>query len=501
MAGIGFELKRLFKKESLTAKISAVLYSVFSTIGHLLIVILALLAVKIFLLQSDVPLADQELYSVIILYSFIFPLIFTSGLCITISRYLADMLWQDNAKDILASVYGAVAIYCLFASLPALLLLSYAKLDWLLSLFAYLLYMSVGIIYILMVYVSALKDYAQISKSFITGMIFTFAASYFTVKYQENLFGIATTLVGYFAIGMSIVASGIFLGIKKYYRKPSNRYFDWLLYLKKYPSLFLLNTFYMLGIYCQNFIFWAYPQTQNSVSVFIFSDDFDLATALGVLSILPAIVLFVVRMETSFYDYFRDYLQAVNTKTGAEINRSKKLMQRLMWQEFLFVAEIQILVSLVSVVLGMVLLPKVGISTKVIEIFPNMVAGFLFAYFMFLACTLMQYFENYSDCLKVMSMFFVMNAIFTNLSVLLGPVFYGTGILFASIASLIAALIYLKKTLDSVDYIIFCSANPEDDQKNDFFENIIDRMNGKWEEGSGKNDENHYQSVNQKENI
>ena len=127
MAGIGFELKKLFRRQSLTAKFSAVLYSVFSTIGHLLVVIGALIAVKFFLLNSDMPLNDQRLYSSIILYSFVFPLIFTSGICIIISRYLADMMWQDKTEDILASVYGALVVYCSLASIPAVILLWQAQ--------------------------------------------------------------------------------------------------------------------------------------------------------------------------------------------------------------------------------------------------------------------------------------------------------------------------------------------------------------------------------------
>lgn len=477
MAGIGFELKKLFRRESLTAKFSAVLYSVFSTIGHLLVVVIALLGVRVLLLQSSMPLEDQRLYSAIILYSFVFPLIFTSGLCIIISRYLADVLWQDKTEDILSSVYGALVLYCSVASIPALLLLWRAQLDWLLSLVAYLLYMMVGVIFILMVYVSALKDYAQITRSFLYGMAVTIAGTMITLNSNPHHRGMTTSLIASFAVGMSIVALGILYGVKKYYPVSSGKYFDFLLYMGKYPSLFWFNTFYTLGLYVQNFVFWSYFKTRNSISVFWFSDDFDMATALGVLTILPAIVLFVVRMETSFYDYFREYLRSINTLTGEEIEKAKNLMIRKLWHEFFFVAELQILISLVSVVFGVAVLPILGFSTTVQEVFPNMVAGFLFTYFMFLACTLMQYFENYMDCLRIMGLFLVLNTIFNILSVNLGPEFYGLGILFSSSVALIAGLLYLHKTLTAVDYIIFCSRVPEEETKGTRLKNLIQRLN------------------------
>ena len=101
------------------------------------------------------------------------------------------------------------------------------------------------------------------------------------------------------------------------------------------------------------------------------------------------------------------------------------------------------------------------------------------SYFMFLACTLMQYFENYLDCLRIMVLFLLLNAIFTVLTVQLGAEFYGLGIVFSSTVSLIAALLYLRKTLDSVDYIIFCSRVPEEENRNQNLESLINRLNGK----------------------
>lgn len=152
-------------------------------------------------------------------------------------------------------------------------------------------------------------------------------------------------------------------------------------------------------------------------------------------------------------------------------------MIRKLWHEFFFVAELQILISLVSVVFGVAVLPILGFSTTVQEVFPNMVAGFLFTYFMFLACTLMQYFENYMDCLRIMGLFLVLNTIFNILCVNLGPEFYGLGILFSSSVALIAGLLYLHKTLNAVDYIIFCSRVPEEETKGIRLKNLIQRLN------------------------
>ena len=479
MAGIGFELKKLFKKKSLTANLTGVVFSVFTTVGHIVIIILVLLAIRYFLLGQGLSRTDEQLYAAIVLYSFIFPLIFSSGLCIIISRYIADMMWQKRDRDIMASVYGVLATYCLIASPIAIVFLFFAKLSLALSVFAYLLFMLVGIVFILMVYVSALKDYVQIAVSFILGMAVTFIGSYLVIRFAANKVDIVTILIGFFALGMLIACTGVFLGIKKYFTRSSRNYFGFLTYIKKYPFLYVGNTLYTIGMYAQNFVFWANPDTRDSVSIFIFSNDFDFATYLGVMTIIPAVVMFVVRMETTFYEYYREYMSSINVKTGREIFTAKNLMKRKMWQEFFYVAELQILFSLICVVLGLVLFPQLSVSTNIVEMYPTLACGYVFTYFMFLASTLLQYFENYRDSLKVMLVFVILNPIFNVLTVFLGADFYGTGMIFAAAAGLTASLIYLKRTLDNVDYLIFCTKNIGTEETVTFTDKLVRVLNGK----------------------
>ncbi|MEG1742751.1 MAG: exopolysaccharide Pel transporter PelG, partial [Clostridia bacterium] len=292
MAGIGFELKKIFSKKSLTAKLGGVFYSVFSTIGHVLTVIAVLLLVRYFMDIYHTSIYVRELYAAIILYSFIFPLIFSSGICIILSRYIADMLWQGKHSDVLASAKGVIALYAIIASLPAIILLAHATdLSLLLRLFAYLLYMNMGIIFILMVYVSALKDYTQIALSFFIGMSVVLLLSWYTVAYHPFSGEIVTYLIGYFALGTTIIACGIYLGIRKYFKKASGNCFSFLKYFGKHKFLFWSNTFYTAALYIQNFSFWINTATRDQVSVFVYSEEFDLGTAFALYTTLPVVVI------------------------------------------------------------------------------------------------------------------------------------------------------------------------------------------------------------------
>ena len=103
-------------------------------------------------------------------------------------------------------------------------------------------------------------------------------------------------------------------------------------------------------------MFWNHPATKQQVSVFHFSEAFDLATAFAVYSILPAAVLFVVRTEVFFYDTYRAYLDAINYGTGSEIKKRKQEMERSMWEEFLYSMEVQGLISLFCLIIGLLFL-------------------------------------------------------------------------------------------------------------------------------------------------
>lgn len=478
MAGIGFALKKIYRKNTITAQLEGAFYSVFSTIGHVLIIIGALAAVKLVLSDAFASMYHENLYSEIIVYSFIFPLIFTSGINIVLSRYIADCMWQTKNGDIGASLTGVLPLYTCLASIPAFILLSFASdMPFILKLFSYLLYMQMGIIFILMVYVSAVKDYVHITISFVIGMGLIILLVLLTKDFLRQSGHMVTWLIIYFVIGTAVTAGGIFRAVYKTFPENSGKYFDFLRYIRKYPKLFLANTVYTLSMYAQNFIFWLYPDTGDKVSAFRFSGEFDLATAFAVYTILPAAVIFVVRTEVYFYESYREYIEAVNVKTGVQIKKAKLHMQRKLWEELLFCFEIQGLLSMILMVAGMLVLPYIGVPTMTLDVFPYLVFGIYLLYFTFLCCTLMQYFENYDDSLKVFMLSLFLNVLFTGLFIYMGADFYGLGIAFASLASLIYAVWKLKGTLEKTDVAIFCSGTLRPKEQDNLTEKIADLLN------------------------
>ena len=456
MAGIGFELKKIYKKNTVAAHIRGGFYSIFVTIGHVLITIGVLMIVKTVLQDSFNSVHLEQLYSAIVVYSFIFPLIFTSGITIVLSRYIADKLWNRNNEDIASSILGVMTLYVAVFSLPGILLLGSAQdLPLILKIVSYLLYMQMGLIYLLMTYVSALKNYKEIAQSFIIGMGTVIGLVLITKNFLYQNEDIVVYLICYFALGTLLTLIGLYTSVRKVFHQMNGNYFEFLLYFKKYPKLFFSNVAYTVTMYAHNFLFWSYPATKQQVSVFYFFEAFDLATAFAVYSILPAAVLFVVRTEVFFYDTYRAYLDAINYGTGSEIKKRKQEMERSMWEEFLYSMEVQGLISMICLIIGMMLFKQMGAPSLTLEVFPYLVFGIYLLYFSFLGGTLMQYFENYDDSMRSFLLGLFLNLIFGQLTLMMGREFYGLGVVLSSFLTLSYTMIKLRETLQEIDFVIF----------------------------------------------
>ena len=127
-----------------------------------------------------------------------------------------------------------------------------------------------GLIYLLMTYVSALKNYKEIAQSFIVGMGTVIGLVLLTKEFLYQNDAIVVYLIFYFALGTLLTLIGLYMAVRKVFKQMNGNYFEFLLYFKKYPKLFFSNVAYTITLYAHNFLFWNHPATKQQVSVFHF---------------------------------------------------------------------------------------------------------------------------------------------------------------------------------------------------------------------------------------
>ena len=120
MAGVGFELKKLFTARTAAGHIRAYSYSAIITAGPFALLTGMVLAVQLLFRHFAVPAESVQVFVAAVVYAFIFSQILSSGFTMVLTRYLADSLSLARYKDITASLFGSAALLSALGGLLAL---------------------------------------------------------------------------------------------------------------------------------------------------------------------------------------------------------------------------------------------------------------------------------------------------------------------------------------------------------------------------------------------
>lgn len=455
MAGIGFELRKLFHKEGLINNIRAYAYSSLTTVGPMILCMVLIIGLQRIMTLNNGSYLDWELYIATVSYCFIFSIVFTSGISIVLTRYIADMLYEKDYAKLMSSYYGALVIIIPVCSIIAAVFLSGVQADFAYKAASYFFFMFLVIIWIQGVYLSALKDYIRIARSFLIGAVLALAVGYLAMKYLE----ISTVLGALIGLDVGFLAISLLTGLhfqQKFPKADSSAYFQFLTYLKKYPSLFFAGFFVYSGIYLHNFVYWLSDHGAtigDQYRVYMF---YDVPVFYAFLSVVPTLVTFVVAVETSFYEKFRIYyLNILSGGTIQDISVSKKQMQKTLTREISFLMEIQLLFTVIAIGLGIKFLPKIGFTMEQLDLFIILALAYFLFIMIFVLIHILMYFDDQKGVFWSGLTFFILNIACTIVTMQIG--FDGLGMFVASFITIIIVIARLLYVLRNIDYYTFCS--------------------------------------------
>lgn len=456
MAGIGFELRKLYAVKGVLPRIKAYLFSITVTIGPTLLCILMLMALQKLLFDLGVDAAKRELFMAAIIYSFIFSLIITSGLIMLLSRYVADKIYKNEYEDILPSLYGTITICVIAGGITGLVFYLRSPLNFSFKLAAYMLFIELIILWIQMVYVSALRDYSRLVKGFLVGNVTGIAVSYVLVCLLAV--DMITAVLISMDIGFFVILIFFSINIHAFFRNNSGKYFDFLGYLDKYPSLFFINMLYTFGLYTHNFIVWGAGYQVSAAGTYVFAPLYDVPSFWAFLSVMPALVMFMVTGETSFYEKQKSFYDTIcNQGVLDDIEHAKGEMKDTLSRNLRHIMGTQLVISILCLVLGMYFLPWSGLPSATIALFDILVIGCYAFIIMFIFLLILLYFDDRKGALLVVAVFAFASTIFTMITIYLGEAYYGLGFTGASFLSLAIGFFRLDFFIKNIDYFTFCS--------------------------------------------
>ena len=177
MAGIGFELKKLFHRKGLVAMVRAYGYAGVICTGPMLLGILLQFGVLAVSGWWHVPRADQNLLVCMITYTLLASLVLTSFLCMPVTRFLADMLFEHHEETILPSFWGSTTLMLAVGAVLYAVFLLFSGAILMQGLLCLWLFLEMIVNWNAMSYLTAIKDYQGIMWSFVAAVVVAFLSA------------------------------------------------------------------------------------------------------------------------------------------------------------------------------------------------------------------------------------------------------------------------------------------------------------------------------------
>ncbi|WP_416828315.1 exopolysaccharide Pel transporter PelG [Ectobacillus polymachus] len=482
MAGIGFRLQKLFQEDYLSSRVKAYGFSLFVTAGPWLIVILSITGSRYLLsLFHTIPIEEQKLFTISLSYCFIFSLIVYGGLQLIVTRYVADLLYEQKTDRIYPSFIGMTKLVLICAFVLWLIFACFTTLPLYYKFMMLFLFLGLHIIWIQSIYLTAAKDYQSIAYAFLTGSV-VFVLEILVISFFHLQLGIPH---GYAFLLLTSFTSGIFitlvwLSIVMMRMFPTSKLdnpYTFLSYIDKFPELFWTGFLYNLGIWTCNFVIWFGEGREVVAGSFLYHPIYDTTVFWAYLTILPTYVFFVVSVETRFYERYKKYYGAVNSGgTLHQILELRDSMIVVMRQEVYRLIRNQGIITLLIIFSAWIFISQTNSNQMEYSIFQLTALGAFSNGMVLILTLLLLYFEDRRGALRTSAIFFLINLIVTLALLPLGYNGYGISFVMGASIAFLYAFARLIHYVQNIDYYTFCQPDQQP-RKRMFFTKLAEKLN------------------------
>ncbi len=455
MAGIGFELKKLFAKKGIILKFRANLYAGLVVAGPMLLGVILLLGTKLIANLGGASHHQQDLVMVLITYSLLFSLLLSSLFLFVLARFIADMLYINAYERILPSLYGIVSVLLVVGVVFWSIFLYISKLEFIYSIYSLILFSEGIFVWAQINYITAVKDYQGILIGFVVGILTGLLMGYVFMIFGYDV--VASLLAGAcIAYGILIVDFTIIL--HKYFPMGSGTPLKFLEWIDEYPQLPLVGFFSTFALFVHIMLMWKSPLGVQVEGLFYHAPTHDIPALLAFMTSLVATVNFVIFVEVNFYPSYKRYFNLLNGDGSlSDVEKAYDKMITVLKQELFYLAIQQVFVTVFAVVMigELLIYFGFGFTSNMIGIFRVLSVGYgLYAIGNSLTLFLM-YFSSNGDALLTTAILMALNFFGTLFTLTLPEVYYGFGFVFASAVFYLVSLQRLYSYTSRLDYYIF----------------------------------------------
>ncbi|OQX60530.1 MAG: hypothetical protein B5M52_00140 [Helicobacteraceae bacterium 4484_230] len=409
MAGIGFELRRVLKKDRLFSLAKVYGYSALLSSGPWVISIVAILFVGFVNLATMKMDTSVIQFQIVITYAIALAssMIITGFMQLPFTRFIADEIFAGREDELLPAYYGALLIIWIvgFVFVYPFLLFVFPEQGNLFAIGVLSTFLVLSGVWISNILAASLKYYRSVLIAFALSYGLIIVLSFYFGKNLENMIFI-------FFLGNALLLAIMMTLITKTYK--SSRLISFRFFNSKnfYWSLGFAGFFYNLGVWVDKFVFWYHPLTGYEVIGKLHASIvYDMPIFIAYLSILPGMAIFFFRLEADFAEKYELFFDAI--RNGA---------------------------TLKLIYLGLFHILTIGAQLQL---------GFMSV------MALLYYIDRRVIAMWMSLLFFFLNGSLSFVSIYLGPSMFGYGYAVSLLIVFIGSLFVLRRELRELEYETF----------------------------------------------
>lgn len=452
MAGIGFALRDLMRKDALWSLVESQLHGLVAVAGPWFFTIAAM-ALPARMFGQDGASATSG-FVTLLMYVFSASLVVTSPIAIGLSRSVADSLYRNDTGQVAAAFSGAVLLG--LASLVPVGLVASRLLDLphdtrLLALLAYGL---VTVNWLAVPLLSALKRFRALTLAYAVGTLVFWLA--IRGPGQPDT---ARLLAG-FDLGLAVTNAGVCGLVLHEFPGKSGPISSILQTLQRHAVLALGGLCYGAGIWVDKWLMWAAPEHVRVPGGLWAHPTYDTACFVAYLTTVPALALFVIKSETAFHEACQRLYQAiVHHAPHDRLEEARRHVAAVLVACGRDVLLLQLCVTLAAVLLPTVVLDLAGAPQSGVFVFRFLAIGAAFQSGVLMLTIVLHYFDSQRPVLLLNVTFLLANLAFTWLGLKLGLRWYGVGYFLASLVTFTGAWLLVQRDLRDLLYLAFVRQN------------------------------------------
>ncbi len=460
MAGIGFEIRRLSRQETITSVVGAVGHAAVIAAGPWLFTILSLATITVMAesVASTLTLAD---FRAIVIYSFAVSLVVTAPVTIVATRLVADALWLKN-PDAVRSLLFAAFLAAIGIVVPVVAGLSFVfALDGSVAVALTACSLVVALIWVALSFCGAVRDYAGVTISFLAGLLVSLVLAIAAAIKGFHAPGMAWG----FLAGLTVTFFGLASRVLATFPQPVTELSAALRALiagfASYRHLAIGAFLGTAGVWIDKWLFWFSAAGERVQIGLLHAPLYDSAMFIASLVIIPALAAFVSKLETEFFDRYQHYYGTIRSHgTMQQIEVARARLAAYTLDHLALIAVAQVAVSAVLILSAPAIVEFLNLQFRQIAILRFGALGVVFQFIFIAATSMLLFFDRRRLYLGLQGLFLGLNLVLTLVTISLGQDYYGVGYFLACLIAALIAYFLADSTFDRLNYLTFIGNNP-----------------------------------------